>query len=298
MAAARADNPENVDLLKVAAAMGLEPGGVAVDEGRRDEALASVTQNLERMVDPDRGIADLGRFAARIQELLRQVCAVETGNGFGTGFLIGPQTVLTNYHVVEKVIKGDVSPSVVRVRFDFRRLRDGLTTIAGTAYELADEWLVHAEPYSAADQKAYDPAILPGDHELDYAVLRTRDPIGTQPSTGAGADTPGLGRPAGSPVRVRRGRVPDGRPAPVPRPDLVRRPRRRRPAAQPNGTRVHYRNNTMPGSSGSPVLDRDLDLVALHHAGEPGSPDWKPAVQGAADAGGLQRGDPDRADPG
>ena len=42
----------------------------------------------------------------------------------------------------------------------------------------------------------------------------------------------------------------------------------------PNGTRVHYRNNTMPGSSGSPVLDRDLELVALHHAGEPGSPDW------------------------
>jgi hypothetical protein len=30
----------------------------------------------------------------------------------------------------------------------------------------------------------------------------------------------------------------------------------------------------MPGSSGSPVLDRNLELVALHHAGQPGSPDF------------------------
>jgi V8-like Glu-specific endopeptidase len=44
-----------------------------------------------------------------------------------------------------------------------------------------------------------------------------------------------------------------------------------------NNTRVHYKINTMPGSSGSPVLDRNLELVALHHAGEPGSPDvWLP----------------------
>jgi hypothetical protein len=42
----------------------------------------------------------------------------------------------------------------------------------------------------------------------------------------------------------------------------------------PNGTRVHYRTNTMPGSSGSPVLNRHLDLVALHHSGEPGGPDF------------------------
>ena len=40
---------------------------------------------------------------------------------------------------------------------------------------------------------------------------------------------------------------------------------------------MHYTPNTMPGSSGSPVLDRKLELVALHHGGEPGEPDvWLP----------------------
>ena len=33
--------------------------------------------------------------------------------------------------------------------------------------------------------------------------------------------------------------------------------------------RVRYRTNTEPGSSGSPVFDGRLQLVALHHAGDP-----------------------------
>ena len=40
-------------------------------------------------------------------------------------------------------------------------------------------------------------------------------------------------------------------------------------AINENGTRVRYRTNTLGGSSGSPCFDLDLDLVALHHAGDP-----------------------------
>jgi V8-like Glu-specific endopeptidase len=35
--------------------------------------------------------------------------------------------------------------------------------------------------------------------------------------------------------------------------------------------RFRYTAETLGGSSGSPVFDGDLSLVALHHAGEPGS---------------------------
>jgi hypothetical protein len=41
-----------------------------------------------------------------------------------------------------------------------------------------------------------------------------------------------------------------------------------------NSTRVQYGTNTLPGSSGSPCFDRDWNLVALHHSGDP---DFDPA---------------------
>ena len=106
IAAARAAKPTNGKLLQVAGAIGLKPAGVAVDAIPADAALGQVTARLERMVDAARGIADLGSFAAKLQELLRQVCAVELGADAGTGFLIGPDTILTNYHVIEKAAKG------------------------------------------------------------------------------------------------------------------------------------------------------------------------------------------------
>ena len=37
-----------------------------------------------------------------------------------------------------------------------------------------------------------------------------------------------------------------------------------------NKTRVNYRTNTEPGSSGSPTFDQNWDLVALHHGFEAG----------------------------
>jgi hypothetical protein len=41
------------------------------------------------------------------------------------------------------------------------------------------------------------------------------------------------------------------------------------PNANGNGTRLRYDTNTEGGSSGSPCLDAKLNLVALHHGGDP-----------------------------
>jgi len=279
VAAARAANAENRALVEMAAAIGLEPAGVRITEGAKDKALPAVTRSLERLVDASRGIADLGSYAVKIQELLRRVCAIEVGDSTGTGFLIGPETVLTNHHVVQDVIAGHFNPVNVVLRFDYQRLRDGKTTNAGVEVGLARDggWLVDAEPHSHVDTLPYDEDRLPAEHELDYAVLRTGDKVGLLPPSG--------------PLEVERGWIeplaydydfpaesflmivqhpcndPISYDAPA---DAVMR-------VNPNSTRVHYRTNTLAGSSGSPVLNPDLELVAIHHAGEPGSPDaWKP----------------------
>src|SRR5205823_6958036 len=94
--------------------------------------------------------------------------------------------ILTNYHGVASAIDGDFEPANVRARSDYRRLRDGLIVNAGVAFGLADQWIVHHEKFSEADTRAYDPARLPAENELDYAVLRTREAIGLQPPSGPG----------------------------------------------------------------------------------------------------------------
>ncbi len=272
IAAARAQNPTNVALLELAAATGLEPGDPR-PTGSPEGALAAVSANLERMVESQRGIADLGSFAAKIQELLHRVCAVELGNEWGTGFLIGPDTVLTNHHVVARAIEGSFDPADIRLRFDFQRLRDGLTTNAGVVYELADRAIVHSSPPSAVDLQPYDATKLPGGDELDYAVMRTRTAVGRDIPSGPIETPRGWIAPRGQayefPTDTFLMVVQHPCHAPISydnADDAVMR-------VNTDGTRVHYRLNTLGGSSGSPVMDRALDLVALHHAGEPGGAD-------------------------
>jgi V8-like Glu-specific endopeptidase len=273
IAIARASNPTNVALMEVANSVGVirvpDAGG-----GAAGDLLTRSRLELERMVAGERGIQDLGKFAARMQDYVQRVCAIELGEEGGTGFLIGPRTVLTNHHVVEKVIKKKFPADEVVLRFDYRRDRDGLVTNEGTPVGLAKDWLVHTSEYSAFDLTKYVEGTAPGAKELDYAVLRLKTALGSEP----------LFPFDGSP---QRGWV-------KPRTEAYEFPTDsylmivQHPCHDPishdfandatirvvgDFLRVHYRVNTMPGSSGSPVLDHNLDLVALHHAGEPGSPD-------------------------
>lgn len=270
VSAARNANPYNIGLFKLSASLGIEPGDPLRSTGSEEGALARTAGHLERMVNRERGIEDLGKFAARMQELMRQVCRIELGDESGTGFLIGPDTVLTNYHVVAGVIAGRLSPEHIVLRFDYHRLRDGLLVNPGTTYSLADKWIVASAKFSAVDLQRYDPSTPPADGELDYAILRLANNVGLE-------DLPGGPRGWITP-----------REQPYDFPDDAFLMVVQHPCGDPiafdyadhavirvnaNATRVHYRINTLPGSSGSPVLNRHLDLVALHHSGEPGAPD-------------------------
>jgi V8-like Glu-specific endopeptidase len=60
-----------------------------------------------------------------------------------------------------------------------------------------------------------------------------------------------------------------------------------------NSTRVKYRTNTEPGSSGSPCFDADWNLVALHHLGDPNfsKPEYNQGIPFMAILDALEKAD-------
>jgi hypothetical protein len=223
--------------------------------------LSAATAEQERIVRDKLDFIDISRWRARLGMVEVQVCRVETSTSFGTGFLVGPDMVLTNHHVVEDVLKAPNLASRVVCRFDYRRFADGQKLNPGTAFELhATDWLVDYSPYSAEDPE-----------KLDYALLRLRDSPGNLPVNSKEPN----GQPRGwfmvptGPIVLSPGQPlhivqhPEGSPLALALDtDGVIELRG-------SGTRVRYHTNTMPGSSGSPCCDAEWNLVALHHLGDP-----------------------------
>ena len=128
-------------------------------------------------------------WRTRLSEIENQVCRIEIASGwppeFGTGFLLGPDVIITNYHVMEKVIQEQVSPKNVTLRFDYKVMADGTTLNSGTTYRLAEQdWLIDYSEYSSLDLSADTGEAVPQPDQLDYALLRVFDTPGDEPIGG------------------------------------------------------------------------------------------------------------------
>ena len=145
------------------------------------------------------------------------VCRVELkvqgGMTYGTGFLVAPTLVMTNYHVAEAVVMGaqgkttaggfSPTPSDVVLRFDYKRSVEGDVVNPGVEYTLADDWLATASPLSNADLRGAA-AALPAEDELDFVLLRLNEAAGDEPIGGRepGAVTRGwIELPSGARLR-------------------------------------------------------------------------------------------------
>ena len=141
--------------------------------------LGTVPPSLERIIMASVPFVDVSTWRAQLGELEAQVCRVEVPAGLqatvGTGFLVGPDLCLTNFHVVKPLIDQLADPGQVRLRFDYKRAADGTVVSEGTQFALAGDWLVAARPPSAVDVLADPGNHLPGPDELDFALLRVRD---------------------------------------------------------------------------------------------------------------------------
>jgi V8-like Glu-specific endopeptidase len=220
---------------------------------------------LQRNVRPYLAKLDIRVWQSRMSEIERRVCRVELeGNAVGTGFLVGPDTVLTNWHVFEAA-KNQGKADLLGCRFDYELLPDGKVQ-PGQLIMLQAGGLVDSSPYSKAEGTSTPDNPLPTTAELDYALLRLASRVGEQQVEGAqrgwialpkatlplAADGPILivQHPQGTPMKLAMDTQ-----------AVI--------GLNGNGTRINYRTNTDPGSSGSPVFTMDWDLVALHHSGDP-----------------------------
>jgi hypothetical protein len=207
-----------------------------------------------------------------------QVCRITIGgNSAGTGFLVGPQAVLTAGHVLRRVVEGAIRPDKVRFQFDYKVLRDG-TRMDTPSVGLADDWKLDYSPPTAAEDDGQPDRETPTIEQLDYALVRLAAPIGEK----AADPHPG---PDAAPRRwIRIPAIPPKFSSPMPVMIL------QHPDGQPlhwamdthgideesglwlnaNKTRVRYATNTEPGASGSPCFDFDWNLLALHQYGDGG----------------------------
>lgn len=274
--AARTSRPDNGHLLAFAQMFDLAP----LDTPARPA--------LEKLIVDSNSMLDIAAWRRQLGQIEGRVCRVEIdGNAAGTGFLVAPDLVMTNYHVVEPVIAAGGPAGSIRLRFDYKRLADGASLHEGTIFDVdPSRWLVDHSPYDPVDLQ---PSPKPGEaatDKLDYALLGVRSRPGDSPIGGkADQDAPPRGWIEISSTQH----------------DFRSRPALfivQHPLGQPlklaldtqavvevngNGTRVRYRTNTEPGSSGSPVFDQNWRLVALHHSGEPAfKPTWNEGIPFAA----------------
>jgi Trypsin-like peptidase domain/Effector-associated domain 1 len=231
-----------------------------LDEGllRASESLGVSTivpsATLEQLAQARDGF-DLHFAKERLAKIEGQVCRVEGAEGaLGTGFLVGPDLVLTADHVLGAQNVVGASPHEVILRFDYKATADGRVVTPGTEYQM--DMVVARAPFAAQ----------PG--RLGYALIQVSGSPGGQPIGGTQSQSRGALR--------RWIEILD--PAPEPRPDdallIVQHPRGEPlrlaysehgvMGTSSDGARLYHRLKTAPGSAGSPCLNARFEPVALH----------------------------------
>jgi hypothetical protein len=262
--AARASSPANPQLLAFEESLGL--GVIPVPAKLSFEKIVNERSNFHNVLD----------FRTRLGLLETWICAFEIPQSGGTGLLIGPDLVLTNYHVIEKILNGGVSRANVRCCFDYKAMPGGATVNQGTSVGIADDWDVVHAAYSRADTEPGNEAW--GRDELDFAIVRLSRAVGNEPSGGqAELEAPArqwLPLPA-SPVVLAQNDIvfilqhPQDLASAVVKLQPMQLASGSVMSFVGNGLRLRHDARTLPGSSGSPIFNADLEITSLHHAGEP-----------------------------
>ncbi len=211
-------------------------------------------KSLERIVGPGKEflpayflVEGARRQAAVARIRLKNAhLGLPAGSGWGTGFLVSPSLLITNNHVIpDKAF----AKSTLKIQFNFQNDLTG-ALLAVEEYDLDGDAFFLTSPET----------------QLDYTLIRVKPNDGGLPGA-----TPVLPGNRWGSISLLDGLIPaigqlmnviqhpDGRPK-----EIVLH-QNEVTAVFPNV--VHYRADTEPGSSGSPVFNNQWQLIALHHAG-------------------------------
>jgi hypothetical protein len=263
-----ASRPEN-DALRVFATT---VGAIAPDVYRKQLTDHAPGGHLEQFVRAG-NLVRWADFTANLLQVQRSVCSIKLSGdktSYGTGFLVGPDLLLTNHHVIKPVLEGDGTVSDLHFRFDYTGASPDLD------YHLTAERVevvAHRPPADLAEEHgALSNARPPA--ALDYVLLRLPDPLGDQPfgprtnavmvdSLPARGWLP-LPAPAAAPTLYADDDLliaqhPNGRSLRIGMGQIL--------AVSDHGDRFRYNTNTDGGASGAPCFNAKLEAVGLHHYG-------------------------------
>ena len=215
--------------------------GMAWGERPEGEPLEAAGEVLEKIIGTVDfvGVNYLERGLTAAHAVGRVDIGPAGGNpgGYGTGSMVAPHVLLTNHHVLPDAETAAASA----VEFDFEDGPDG-------------------QPRQS-HRFAFDPdTLFIADKDLDFAL------VAVEPNASA-VDAYGF-----NPLIEAEGKVIVGECV-----TIVQHPagQRKQVALRENKVvdrvdeMLHYRTDTEPGSSGSPVFNDQWELVALHHASVP-----------------------------
>lgn len=259
--------PNRVDLASLFRDLGLAP--VPVPDNPSPEATRA---GDPRALDTGPQFFYPELWRDRLAAIERQVCRVEVGvsaHTMGTGFLVGPDVLLTCYHLLEPVLTHQLGPDAARFRFDYRTVGEGGMVADGQTIGLhPTDWLIDATPYTPAEKRVDAEGQPPTPDQLDCALVRLDRPIGLEPvaaATPAGQRVRGWVRVPQVEPRIRPGDALAIVQHPQGGPQRMSLNTQAVIGYNSNRTRLRYLIEAEPGAAGSPCFDTTWNLIAVHH---------------------------------